>query len=61
MRRYGGSFLLEAVQSFQQKQKAAGSPRDELKLYLESGVESTEDVITWWGVHLTFQDAVNVI
>jgi hypothetical protein len=61
MQRYGGSFLLEAVQSFQQEQKAAGSPRDELKLYLESGVESTEDVITWWGVHLTFQDAVNVI
>jgi hypothetical protein len=61
MRRYGSSFLLKAVQSFQQEQKAAGSPRDELKLYLKSGVESTEDVITWWGVHLTFQDAVNVI
>jgi hypothetical protein len=58
---YGGSFLLEAVQSFQQEQKAARSPRDELKLYLESGVELTEDVITWWGVRLTFQDAVNVI
>jgi len=55
--RYGSSFLLEAVQSFQQEEKAAGSPRDELKLYLESGVESTEDVIAWWGVrfnlHLT--------
>jgi hypothetical protein len=50
--RYGSSFLLEAVQSFQQEEKAAGSPRDELKLYLESGVESTdsEDVIAWWGV-----------
>lgn len=57
MPRYGSSFLLEAVQSFQQEEKAAGSPRDELKLYLKSGrhdlgVESTdsEDVIAWWGV-----------
>jgi hypothetical protein len=48
--RYGGSFLLDAVQSFQQEEKAAGSPRDELKLYLESGIEPTADVIKWWGV-----------
>jgi hypothetical protein len=61
MQWYSSSFLLEAVQSFQQEQKAARSPCDELKLYLKSGVESMEDVITWWGVCLTFQDAVNVI
>src|ERR1700678_315932 len=48
--RYGGSFLLEAVQSFQQEEKAAGSPRDELRQYLDSGVEPTSDVILWWGV-----------
>lgn len=48
--RYGGSFLLDAVQSFQQEEKAAGSPRDELKMYLESGVEQTTNVIQWWGV-----------
>jgi hypothetical protein len=52
--RYGSSFLLEAVQSFRREEEAAGSPRDELKLYLESGVEPTEDVIGWWGVRLIF-------
>jgi hypothetical protein len=50
--RYGGSFLLDAVQSFQQEEKAAGSPRDELRMYLESGVEHTTDVIQWWGVRI---------
>jgi hypothetical protein len=48
--RYGGSFLLDAVQSFQQEEKAAGRPRDELKMYLESGIEHTTNVIQWWGV-----------
>ncbi|KAM6491794.1 hypothetical protein JOM56_012834 [Amanita muscaria] len=48
--RYGGSFLLEAVQSLQQEEKAAGSPRDELKQYLESGAEPTDNVVAWWGV-----------
>jgi hAT family C-terminal dimerisation region len=47
--RYGGSYLLEAVQSFRQEAKAAGNPRDELKLYLESGPEVTSDVVGWWG------------
>jgi hAT family C-terminal dimerisation region len=46
---YGGSYLLEAVQSFCQEEKAAGNPRDELKRYLESGPEPTTDVIGWWG------------
>ena len=49
-RRYGGSFLFEAVQSLQQEEKAAGSPRDELKMYLESGVEPTLNIILYWGV-----------
>lgn len=48
--RYGGSFLLDAVQSFQQEEKASGSPRDELKQYLESGPEPTDNVVHWWGV-----------
>ncbi len=47
--RYGGSYLLEAVQSFRQEEKAAGNPRDELKLYLESGPEVTSNVVGWWG------------
>lgn len=46
---YGSSYLLEAVQSFCQQEKAVGSPRDELKWYLESGQESTDNVIGWWG------------
>ena len=50
-RRYGSSFLLEAVQSFQNNEKAAGNPRDELQMYLDSGIEQTDDVIQWWGVH----------
>ena len=48
--RYGGSFLLDAVQSFQQEERALRSPRDELRMYLESGIEQTTDVIRWWGV-----------
>ena len=48
--RYGGSFLQEAVQSFQEQDKAGGNPCDELRQYLESGPERTEDVIAWWGV-----------
>jgi len=51
---YGSSFLLEAVQSFQQEEQAARSPHSELKLYLESGVESAGDVIAWWGVRFDF-------
>lgn len=47
---YGSSFLQEAVQSFQQQDKADGNPHNELHQYLESGPESTEDVIGWWGV-----------
>ena len=48
--RYGGSFLFEAIQSLQQEEKATGSPCDELKMYLESGIEQTLDVIGYWGV-----------
>ncbi|KAF8799820.1 hypothetical protein BYT27DRAFT_7217371 [Phlegmacium glaucopus] len=44
IRRYGGSYLLEAVQSFQQEEKSADSPRNELKQYLESGPEPTDNV-----------------
>ena len=40
---------MEAVQSFRQEEKAAGNPRDELKLYLESGPEVTSNVVGWWG------------
>jgi hypothetical protein len=48
--RYGGSYLHEAVQSLQRAEKATSRPRDELRLYLDSGTESADDVIAWWGV-----------
>ena len=47
--RYGGSYLLEAVQSFQHKDKTTVNPRDELKQYLNS-VEPANNVVAWWGV-----------
>ncbi|KAF8810971.1 hypothetical protein BYT27DRAFT_7278636, partial [Phlegmacium glaucopus] len=47
--RYGGSYLLEAVQSFQQEEKSADSPCNELKQYLESGPKPTDNVVCWWG------------
>jgi hypothetical protein len=50
---YGGSYLREAVQMFQQKEKTEGSPRDELQQYLKSGVETTTDAVAWWGVCLS--------
>jgi len=57
--RYGCSYLLEAVQSFK-KEKKAGNPRDELTLYLEAGIESVPDIISWWGVR-AFNDMLKMI
>jgi len=34
---------------FLSRGKGVGSSRDELKLYLESGPEPTDDIIGWWG------------
>ena len=42
---YGSSFLLEAVQSFQHKEKSTFNPQDGLKQYLGSVVESTDNVV----------------
>jgi len=47
---YGGPYLLKAVQSFREEEKAANEPHDELTMYLDSGIEPTTDVIEWWGV-----------
>lgn len=45
---YGGSYLCNAVQSFQQEDTIAGSPRDELQQYLQSDVksETTTDILS---------------
>ncbi len=47
---YGGSFLHNTVQAFQQQHHATVGPCEELWQYLKAGVESTMDVIGWWGV-----------
>jgi hypothetical protein len=57
---YGSSYLLKAVQMFQQKEKAEGSPRDELKQYLKSGAEAATDVVTWWGVSHSCQSVCQI-
>ena len=44
---------MSAVQAIQQQTDITKGPRDELKQYLKSGVESTMDVIGWWGVSPT--------
>jgi hypothetical protein len=49
---YGGSFLISTVQAFQQQDQAAEGPREELRQYLKTGIESTTDIIAWWGVSL---------
>jgi hypothetical protein len=51
---YGGSYLLNAIQAFQQRDSAGEGPRDELQQYLSAGVESTKDVLGWWGVSPAF-------
>jgi hypothetical protein len=51
---YGGSYLLSTVQAVQQREQEAGGPHDELQQYLKAGVESTKDIIAWWGVSPTF-------
>ena len=50
---YGGSFMKSAIQAIQQQTNITEGPRDELKQYLKSGVESTTDIISWWGVSPT--------
>lgn len=56
---YGGSFLLSTVQAFQKmRDQAAEGPREELQQYLKIGVESTTDILGWWGVRLPLFDTV---
>ncbi|KAJ6454163.1 hypothetical protein C8R45DRAFT_1192136 [Mycena sanguinolenta] len=50
LRRYGSSYLLDAVNSLQQDDWAKADPRDELKGYLSAPVEKTDNVLFWWGV-----------
>ncbi|KAH9051622.1 hypothetical protein EDB83DRAFT_2316753 [Lactarius deliciosus] len=46
---YGGAYLINAVQAFQQQQHASEGPHEELQQYLKTGVESMTNVLGWWG------------
>lgn len=46
---YGGTYLCNAVQSFQQEDTVSRNPCDELHQYLQSDLETTTDILRWWG------------
>lgn len=50
LHQYGSSFLLDVVNSVQQAERAQAHPRDELKGYLSSPLEQTNNVLHYWGV-----------
>ncbi|KAJ6495066.1 hypothetical protein C8R45DRAFT_1094741 [Mycena sanguinolenta] len=45
LQQYRGSFLTDTVNSVQQAERAKTSPRDELKAYLISPLEATDNVL----------------
>jgi hypothetical protein len=53
---YGFSFMQAAVMARQAADRAATSPRLELRMYLEASLEQvdSEDVVAWWGVSKHF-------
>ena len=52
--RYGSSFLLDAVNASQQEARARAEPRDELKAYLSTPLEKTDNILHYWGVSDVF-------
>lgn len=50
---YGYTWMLNAVQSRQDAERAKSNPRDELKAYLDSPLERVDDVVCWWGVRVS--------
>ncbi|KAJ7438162.1 ribonuclease H-like domain-containing protein [Mycena latifolia] len=50
LHRYGSSFLLDAVHSVQEAERANAQPRDELNGYLSTPLEVTDNILHWWGV-----------
>ena len=58
---YGGAYIRNAIRSFQQEDTVRRSPRDELHQYLQSDLETTTDVLGWWGVsQYLFECSVSV-
>jgi hypothetical protein len=49
---YGQSWMRATVQARKASDRATASPREELRLYLESPLEFVDDVVKWWGVRL---------
>jgi hypothetical protein len=54
LHRYGSSFLLDAVKSARKDEQVTVQPRDELKQYLAAPLETTENILHWWGVSHIF-------
>ncbi|KAJ8516961.1 hypothetical protein ONZ45_g5791 [Pleurotus djamor] len=50
---YGYSFIQEQLKARQESDRAKATPRDELKAYLRSPLETTPDVLLWWGSHMS--------
>jgi hypothetical protein len=47
--------MVRAVGERKAADRLKAGPRDELKSYLDSPLETTvKDVVTWWGVHMSF-------
>jgi hypothetical protein len=44
---------MDVVNSVQQAERARAHPRDELKGYLSSPLENTDNVLHYWGVSAT--------
>ncbi|KAJ7830500.1 hypothetical protein B0H14DRAFT_1194334 [Mycena olivaceomarginata] len=57
LHRYGSSFLLDAVQSVKQTERAKANPRDELKFYLSSPLEQVDNILHHWATTPRIQPA----
>ena len=51
---YGRTWMLAAVKKRQESDRAQLSPRAELQTYLNDPLQSTSDVVRWWGVRFWF-------
>ena len=46
--------VLQAIQTRRAQEQASGDTRAELHAYLDSELESTDDMACWWGVSMQF-------
>ena len=52
--KYGQAWVLQAIQTQRVQEQASGDTQAELCAYLDSKLESTDDVVHWWGVSMQF-------